>query len=65
MTQDELQKKYDRLFDKARRVRGWQKQWYKYHVEQDRQMMVMQQRDLDNMIALEVAERKKRQKELF
>lgn len=60
-----LQKKYDRLFDKVKRVRGWQKQWNKYHVEQDRQMMLMHQRQLDSMIALEVEERKKKQKELF
>jgi len=60
-----LQKKYDRLYEKVRTVRNWQRQYRKYYVIQDKQMMIMHERQLDNMIALEDINRKKNQKELF
>lgn len=53
------EKKYERLFEKIKTVRGWQKQYKKYHVMQDRQMMVIHERQLDNMIAVEDNYRKK------
>lgn len=60
-----LQKKYDKLFDKVKRVRGWQKQYYKYYSLQDKQMMLINQKQLDNMIAIEESERKKKQMKIF
>lgn len=61
MELDALQKKYDLFLEEAKKVRGWQKQYYKYYVLQDKQMMIMHQRKFDNMIAIEESERKKKQ----
>lgn len=46
-------------------MRGWQKEYKKYRAIQDRQLMVMNERKVDNLIALEDAERKKKQPSLL
>lgn len=59
-----LQKKYDSLFEKIRRVRRWQREYAKYHVERDKQLMVLNERELDDMIHIEEVETKAKQKQV-
>ena len=65
MTIEELQKKYDLLFEKAKRCRGWQREYKKYHIESDKQIMIRLERELDQMINTETELKKSNQKELF
>lgn len=65
MTMQDLQNKYDRLYEKAKRTRGWQREWKKYHIESDRQVMIRLERELDNIIKEETDLRKRGQKELL
>lgn len=65
MTIQELQNKYDRLYEKVKRTRGWQREWKKFHIESDRQVMIRLERELDNMIKEETDLRKRMQKEMF
>jgi hypothetical protein len=65
MTQEELQKKYDRLLDKARRVRGVQKEYFKYRLVQDLELARRLERELDLLISEEVKVQKSNQSELF
>lgn len=65
MSTEDLQKKYDRLFERVKRVRGWQKEYARYHIDQDRQMMIRNVRELDDMLKVEEMERKTKQKQLF
>jgi len=64
MTQDELQKKYDRLLDKARQVRGVQKEYFKYRLGKDLERARRLERELDHMIAEEVKAKESRQPEI-
>jgi hypothetical protein len=59
MTQKELQKRYDILFEKIKQVRRWQREWKKYHSEPDRQMVLMRERELDNLITEEAKNKRK------
>lgn len=65
MTQDELQKRYDRLLDKARQVRGIQKEYFKYRLGKDLDRARRLERELDQMLAEEVKIQKNNQQELF
>lgn len=65
MSQEEIKKRYDRLLEKTRQVRGWQKQWYKYHVQSDLQVAKRLERELDQMIAEEVKIKESNQGEIF
>ena len=65
MTIEELQAKYDRLYQKVKKCRGWQREYKKYHIESDRQVMIRHERELDSMIAVEDKVQKSLQKEMF
>ena len=65
MTQEELQAKYDLLLDKVRRMRGFQKEYLKYHAIQDKERMQALQRQVDAIIDQEVKVMKSKQPEIF
>ena len=65
MTQEELQKKYDRLFDKTRQMRGIQKEYFKYRASADLQRAKVLEREVDQLIKDEVDLKKSLQPEIF
>jgi hypothetical protein len=65
MSHEELEQKYLRLVDQVRQMRGWQKEYFKYHASQALQNAKRKEREVDNLIAEEVARQKSKQKELF
>ena len=65
MTQEELQKKHDRLVDKVRRMRGMQKEWFKYRVGDDLKRAKVLEREVDQLIDEEVKLMKSNQPEIF
>ena len=65
MTQDELQKKYDRLLDKTRQMRGWQKEYFKYRAGTDLEKAKRLEREVDAIISEEVKIQKSNQGEIF
>ncbi len=65
MNQEELQKKYDRLFDKVRQMRGLQKEYFKFRASSDLKRAKILESDVDNLIKQEVEYRKSNQIELF
>lgn len=64
-TAEEIQKKYDRLFDKVRQMRGVQKEYFKYRASSDLDKARRLERELDTMIKEEVELKKKQQTALF
>lgn len=65
MSTEDLQNKYDRLVDKVRRMRGWQKEWHKYHVRSDLEKAKRLEREVDQLLTEEVNARKSKQREIF
>lgn len=65
MTQEDLQKKYDRLFEKVRRMRGMQREWFKYRVGDDLKRAKVLEREVDQLIDEEVKLKKSNQPEIF
>lgn len=65
MTQEELQKKYDRFLHYVRKMRGHQKEYFKYRASSDLQMAKKYEREVDGLIAEEVKNQKSNQKEMF
>lgn len=65
MTQEELQKKYDRLFDKVRQMRGHQKEYFKYRAGSDLDKAKRLEKDVDQMIKDELKVKESNQKEIF
>lgn len=65
MSNDELQQKYDRLFEKVRRMRGYQKEYFKYRVKNDLETAKRFEREVDKIIDDEVKLKKSNQTELF
>lgn len=65
MTQDELQKKHDRLVDKVRQMRGVQREYFKYRAGSDLQRAKVLEREVDQIIDDEVKIRKSKQQEIF
>lgn len=62
---EELQKKYDRLVDKVRRMRGVQKEYVKYRTRQDWDLSKRLEREVDALISEEVKQQKSKQQGLF
>ena len=60
-----LQKKYDRLLHLTRKVRGHQKEYYKYRASDDREKARYWERHLDQFIKDEVKVMGSNQKEIF
>lgn len=65
MTKEDLQKKYNNLVDKVRRMRAYQKEYFKYRARSDLEMSKRFEREVDKLIADEVNQQKSNQKELF
>lgn len=65
MTQEELQRKYDHLLNLVRKMRGWQKEYYKYHASIDLKKAKYLEREVDILIDVGVKAIKSNQKELF
>ena len=65
MTQDEIQKKYDRLVDRVRRMRGLQKEYFKYRASDDLKKAKTLEREVDQIIEEEVKTQKSNQQEIF
>ncbi|MBU7576485.1 MAG: hypothetical protein KAF40_00340 [Flavihumibacter sp.] len=65
MSQEELQKKYDQLLEKVRRMRGHQKEYFKYRASSDLQLAKRFEREVDELIKKEMDQRKSNQKQFF
>lgn len=65
MTPEELQKHYDRLVDKVRQMRGWQREYFKYRARSDLDRARKLEREVDKIIAEEVKARTSKQIELL
>lgn len=65
MTPDELQTKYDRLIDLVRRMRGRQKDYFKYRARPDLDASKNLERQVDNLLKSEVEKKESKQQELF
>jgi len=62
---DLIQKKYDRLFDLVRRMRGHQIEFFKYRASADLKIARDFERKVDKLIRSELEERKTKQRQLF
>lgn len=60
-----LQKKYDRLLDLTRKVRGHQKEYFKYRASSDLEKSKHWERQLDQFLKQEVTAKATNQQELF
>lgn len=65
MTYEDLLAKHERLVDAVRRYRGNQKQWLKYHANQDLDRVKRGAREVDKLIDQEVKQKESKQKEIF
>ena len=65
MNTEEIQKKYDRLLDKVRRMRGLQREYFKYRVGEDLKRAKAMEREVDQIIDEEVKAKKSNQPEIF
>lgn len=65
MTQEELEKRHDRLIDKVRKMRGYQKEWFKYRVGEDLKRAKVLEREVDQLIDEELKFKKSNQTEIF
>lgn len=65
MTIDDLQKKHERLLDKTRQMREFQKRWYSYHIRTDLDKAKRLEREIDQFIAEEIKTQKSNQGEIF
>jgi hypothetical protein len=65
MTQQELQIKYDHLIEKVRRMRGHQREYFKYRARSDLDIARRLEREIDRIIAEEIAQQKSMQRKIF
>jgi hypothetical protein len=65
MTLEELQRKYDHLLNTIRKMRGHQKEYFRYRARSDLDLSKRAEREVDKIIAEEVKNKKSQQKELF
>lgn len=62
---EHLQKKYNHLFERVRRMRAYQKEYFKYRASSDLKLSKQFEKEVDQLIATEVKEQKSKQKEIF
>ncbi|MFA6058930.1 MAG: hypothetical protein WC756_12080 [Taibaiella sp.] len=60
-----LEKKHTTLLDKTRKMRGYQVQYFRYRASADLSMSKRLEREVDDLIASEVQQKKTNQQELF
>ena len=65
MTPEEIHIKYARLVDLIRKMRGWQREYRKYHARGDLPKMRHYERQVDALIDAEVKAAAAKQKQLF
>jgi hypothetical protein len=61
MSTEELQTKYDKLFDKVRQMRGYQKEYFKYRASSDLEKSKRFEREVDQIIKDEVQKKESKQ----
>ena len=62
---EELQAKYDRLVNQVRRMRGHQKEYFKYRASSDLRLAKNFEREVDKIIDEEIKIQKANQGDLF
>lgn len=65
MEQETLQKKYDLLIEKSRKMRGAQIEYFKYRASEALQAAKKYERGVDEILRHEIQVIKSKQKELF
>ena len=65
MSQEELQKKYDRLVDEVLAMRLSQKKYFKYRIGSDLDISRKREKRVDQLLADEVRLRESKQREIF
>ena len=65
MTPEELQKRYDRLINKVRQMRGLQREYARWRAKVDWEKSRRLEREVDALIEEEVKRMKSNQKEMF
>lgn len=65
MSQEELQQKYDRLIDRVRRMRGRQKEYFKYRASSDLEAARRLEREVDKLLNEEVKAQQSKQNSLL
>lgn len=65
MTESEIQTKYNRLIDLLRKMRGAQKEYFKYRARTDLDAAKKYEREVDHIIIEEVKNLKSNQTEMF
>jgi hypothetical protein len=65
MTPEEVEQKYLRLVDRVRRMRGYQREWDKFHCSSDKEYKRRLEREVDELIIEEVKKQKSKQQEIF
>lgn len=65
MTHEEIKAKYDRLVDYVRRMRGWQKEYFRYRSSEAKSKAMALERQVDQIIDQEVKIQKSKQADLF
>lgn len=61
----EITAKFDRLLDKVRRMRAYQREYFKYRAKSDLDLAKRFEREVDKMVEEEVKIKKSNQQELF
>lgn len=61
----QLQKRYDKLLDLARKTRGLQKEYFKYRASSDLEKAKHWEKQLDSFIKDELKSKDSQQKEMF
>jgi hypothetical protein len=61
MSTEELQAKYDKLFDKVRQMRGYQKEYFKYRASSDLERSKRLEREVDQLIKEGVQKKESKQ----
>lgn len=68
MTEEQIKHlvaRHDKIVDVARRMRAYQKEYFKYRTKQDLELSKRFERELDKLISEEVKVKKSKQGEVF
>ena len=65
MTIDQLQEKYDQLFDKVSKMRQAQKKYFQFRAQADLTASKNYEREVDHLLACEDKRRKSGQTQMF
>lgn len=65
MSTEEIQAKYDRLVDRVRQMRGWQKEFFKFRASGALKRSRRLEWEVDQLLKEEVKIQEAKQKELF